>query len=364
MKKIIIVTILYLVTLNINAQEYRKYWKDGELTWEDFKGKHTAKHTAYLSYMVTYKMDKKEINDVIYQGLFSNAYIDKSLSFFHPNLKNNNFLEYNQVLFNLIEISKRNLQQRLFELNNVYDANSLLMDNIKHLEKTIFDFKEEGGYGLQNNITKQWLTNTQEQLSKIPAFEPPNYKKSKWTYGMYGGLDFGMYEEDFSKFFKNTLALSFGFEFSYQKTHLLLNMSFTNSKLNKDFSTNSFLIPQGEKSTISMLNAAVGYPIYETNKLKIVPFIGYGLTALEEVTENKNKGGITKSTSIFGINFDFKNKKRINFTPIFFNIREEGNSFIRTRIFMAKSNFDPNLIGYSINIGVAYGFEARILSKK
>ena len=46
----------------------------------------TEKHTAYLSYLLTYQTDQKIIDGVLYNGIFSDAYIDKSLSFVHPNL--------------------------------------------------------------------------------------------------------------------------------------------------------------------------------------------------------------------------------------------------------------------------------------
>ena len=95
-----------------------------------------------------------------------------------------------------------------------------------------------------------------------------------------------------------------------------------------------------------------------------MPFLGYGMTIFGEVGTDKNKEETTKGTSMFGVNFDFKNKKTVNFTPSMFNIREEGNSYFRARIFISNSNFNPNLKGYILNIGLAYGIEGRFLSKK
>lgn len=56
--------------------------------------------------------------------------------------------------------------------------------------------------------------------------------------------------------------------------------------------------------------------------------------------------------------------KIVNFMPTIFGLREVGNSYIRTRIFMTNAKFKPNLKGYSINIGIAYGIEGHFLSKK
>lgn len=363
MKKTLFLVLILMISLSNTAQEYRKYWKEGKLTLNDFQANENKRHSSYLAYTLTYQTDKRVIDNIVYNGLFSDAYIDKSLSFIQSDLKGESYLKYNQVLFNLIELSKRKLQQRLLELDNIFEANSLLMDSKNHLERRILNFQEIGNYGGIKSITKKWLQLTEEELKTTNTF-PLNYKKSNWTYGMYGGLDFGIYGDTYKEIFNNTLALAMGFEFSYKNTFLLLNMSLTNSKLNKTLQHNSFTIPKGKKSTITMFNAAFGHPVYETKKLKIMPFAGYGLTSFEEVSKDKNKGSTVKGTSFFGFNIDFKNRKKVNFSPTILNIREEGNSFVRARVFISNSNFNPNLKGYSINIGIAYGFEARLLSKK
>ena len=363
MKKSILLLVILTITITSSSQEYRKYWKDGKLTWSDFQGKHTDKQDTYLSYILTYQSDKKEINGVLYDGIFSDAYIDKSLSFVNPNLRDQFYLNYNQVLFNLIELSKRKLQKRYFELDNIFESNSLLLDSKKQLQRKIFDFQQASNYGIQKDVTKDWLEKTNKELANTSNFRIPDYKRSNWTYGLYGGLDFGTYGGDYKDFINNTLALTLGFEFSYKKVYLLLNMAITNSKLNKDLVDTDLFLAKGEKTLIGNFNAAIGYPIYETKKIKFTPFVGYGITSFSEVGD-KNTDEITTGASVFGLNVDFKNRKRVNFIPSLFNIREEGNSYIRARVFVAKSNFNPNLKGYSINIGVAYGIEGRLLSKK
>ena len=364
MKKSLLIIAAFLITLTSFSQEYRKYWSEGKLEWSDFQGKHTKKHATYLSYLLTYQTDKKIIDNVLYEGVFSDAYIDKSLSFVHPNLKDDFYLNYNQVIFNLIELSKRKLQKRFFELDNVFESNSLLLDSKNQLERRIFDFQQASNYGIQKDVTNRWLVSTTKELATTNNFMIPDYKRSNWTYGLYGGVDFGIYGGNYKEYFNNTLALTFGFEFSYKKIYLLLNMAITNSKLNKDLVDTDLFLAKGEKTLMGNFNAAIGYPVYETKKMKFTPFVGYGISSFGEVGDNKNKNETTAGTSVFGLNVDFKNRKRVNFTPSLFNIREEGNSFIRARVFVSNSSFNPNLKGYSINIGVAYGFEARLLSKK
>ncbi|WP_298882119.1 hypothetical protein [uncultured Polaribacter sp.] len=364
MNKQLLFLVILLISFKSNAQDYRKYWKDGNLVWSDFQAKPTKKHTSYLAYVLLYQSDKKIIDNVTYEGVFTDAYIDKSLSFVHNNLKDEHHLKYNQVIFNLLEIYKRKLQKRIISLENIHSISSVLSDTKNQLQRKILDFQEEGNYGIDKDITAKWLSQTNLDLLKIDVFELPDFKKSNWTYGLNGGVDFAFYNDKYKEIFNNTAALTFGFEFSYKKLFMGLNMSITNSKLNENIVHNSFLNSKGNRSTISNLNITLGYPIYETNKFRILPFAGYGILSLGEVNKEKNKDEITNGSSFIGLNFDFKNRKRVNFTPSLFNIREEGNSYIRAKIFMSKSNFNPNLKGYSINIGIAYGIEGRLLSLK
>lgn len=364
MKKYLVIIILFAFSNTINSQEYRKYWKDGKLTWSDFQAQPTKNNPTYLAYVLMYQTDKKEVDDVTYYGVFADAYIDKSLSFVHHNLKDEHHLDYNQVIFNLVEIHKRKLQKRIYSLDNIFDVNSVFSDSKSHLEREVYNFQEEGNYGIQLDVTAKWLLKTSEELATSSSFEIPDFRKSNWTYGLFGGVDFGFYGDTYNETFNNTIAMALGFEFSYKKVFMGLNMSFTNSKLNTDLIDDSFMIPEGDKSTIGLLNGYFGYPVYETKKFRIMPFAGYGLTFLGEVGNQDIKQETSAATSIFGVNFDFKNKKTVNFTPSLFNIREEGNSYFRARIFMSNSNFNPNLKGYSLNIGLSYGIEGRFLSKK
>ncbi|QTD36860.1 hypothetical protein JL193_12080 [Polaribacter batillariae] len=364
MKKPLLTLLLLVIIYNFNAQDYRKYWTDGNLNWNDFQAKPTKNVASHLAYVLLYQSDKKVINNITYYGIFSDAYVDKSLSFVNNNIKDAYHLKYNQVIFNLLEIKKRELQKRIYNLDNVYEINSLFSDSKSQLERRILDFQEEGNYGIQKEVTDNWLAKTNLELQSSNSFELPDYRKSNWTYGLYGGLDFGLYGGKYKEIFNNTIALSLGFEFSYKKVFMGLNMTFTNSKLNNNLVDNSFIIPEAERSTIGLFNAYFGYPVYETEKFRIMPFAGYGITVFGEVGEDKNKEETTKGTSIFGLNFDFKNKKTVNFIPTIFNLRDEGNSYFRARIFLSNSNFNQNLKGYILNLGISYGIEGRILSKK
>lgn len=364
MRLSLIFLFLILTVNNLVAQEYRKYWKDGELTWDDFQAKPTKNSTINLAYVLMYKTDKKEFENIQYYGVFADAYMDKSLSFVHNNIRDYYQLKYNQVIFNLVEIYRRKLQQRIFKIDNNFEISSLLQDVKSQLSRKVQDFQDEGNYGIQREVTDEWLSATYEDLEKSKPFEIPDFRKSNWTYGMFGGIDFGMYNGDFDPLFNNTLAMVLGFEFSYKKIFMGLNMSFTNSKLNGNLMDGSLNIPQGEKATIGLLNTYFGYPIIDSKKIRVMPFAGYGVHFIGEVGDVGDREEIATGTSVFGLNIDFKNKKSVGFTPTLFGLKEEGFTYFRARIFLNNSNFNSNLKGTSLNIGLSFGLEGRSISHK
>lgn len=353
-----------ILSVTIKAQEHRKYWEDGKLTWDDFKGISSQNNGSFLHYNLLYKLEKKEIQNIIYTGIFADAYMNKKLSFVKSNLKDEFLLAYNQVIFNILEINKRKFQQLIFNINNINALNSSLLDTNDFLNKQVYSFQKESNYGLSIDVINKWKLKTAKELEESSNYYLTDYKKSNWTYAFYLGMDLGMYTESYNEKFNNTLALVMGFESSYKNVYLSLNMSVTNSRLNEDLIDTELFLAKGDKTVINNFNAALGYPVYQTEKMKLTPFVGYGITSFTEVSKEKNKQSISAGTSIFGLNIDFKNKKRVNFTPNIFNIKEQVNTFIRARVYVSNSNFNPNLKGYSINIGVAYGLEGRLLSRK
>ncbi|WGH74930.1 hypothetical protein P8625_12710 [Tenacibaculum tangerinum] len=363
MKKIVHILVLLIVAESF-SQEYRKNWSDGQLTWDDFRALPSNEKTSSLFYTLNYASDVKVIDNVKYMGVFANAYINKSLSFVKNDFKDTFHLDYNQVIFNLLELNKRKFQLEIFNVKNIYQINSLLNDASDMLNEEVAHFQKESNYGISYDVTKKWLLKTEEELRKTSNYIIPNYRRSHWSYGMYLGVDFGAYNNPFKESLNNTLAFAMGLEGAYKKVTLGLNLSLTNSKVKKDIITNNLSIPQGDRVSIINLNATLGYPAYENEKIRVFPFIGYGVTTFGETGDKKSKEETTSASSIFGINLDFKERKKVNFTPSFLNLREEGNGFIRTRFFISNTNVNPDLKGYSINVGVAYGFEARSISIK
>jgi len=283
--------------------------------------------------------------------------MDKTLSYAHDDLKNQQYLDYNQVLFNLIEIYRRNLQQELFTLKNPYNANQVLEDLQKHLSNEILVFQGESSYGNHHKITKKWVLQTSKRIEKTTDF--PIFKHSNWSVGMYAGAEFRVPEGTYKNLVNNTLGFVYGFETAYKKVTLSLNASIANSKLISDYNA-TFTAPIGDRISIAFINFSLGYPVYNSDKLRITPFIGYGATEFSEVKKD-NKQIAIDTDFHFGINTDLKLRKYLEFSSNIFNIKETSFTYLRTRLHFAKSDFNSNTNGYFFNFSVAFGFDITMI---
>jgi len=55
---------ILLYTFQISAQDYRKHWIDGKLTWYDFQNTTRKTVSTTLQYILSYQFETKPINNI------------------------------------------------------------------------------------------------------------------------------------------------------------------------------------------------------------------------------------------------------------------------------------------------------------
>jgi hypothetical protein len=104
--------------MGVMAQENQKNWRDGKLSWLDFSEKETNQGVSELKYFLGYKADKLKFGDTTVFRIKAEAYMDKKLSWINPAFKEEQYLRFNQVIFDIIEIHRRRLQVELDKANS------------------------------------------------------------------------------------------------------------------------------------------------------------------------------------------------------------------------------------------------------
>ena len=122
MKKTLIVILVELVfTFGLIAQEYRKEWADGKLTWEDFKEREGGQRISELKYYLGYNSGKQKYGNTIISRNIALGYMDSNLSWINPKHKTEQHLRYNQVVFDIVEVHRRRLQIELDRINSGFE---------------------------------------------------------------------------------------------------------------------------------------------------------------------------------------------------------------------------------------------------
>jgi len=345
-----------LFTTLFYAQDNRKDWSTEKLTWNDFQGIAVkGDNVSKLKYVLSLETKKKEINDTIYSFTEASAYMDKNLSWVHKDQKNNQSLRYNQVIFNLAELHRRKLQLDLNQMNSVYELDLIFDKHFSNLNNKIAQFQKQSKKGNSLPTIEIWEVLTDDKLKEYPSKDVLKFKNNKVGLGMFIGLGSGMFTNSLQEHFTNNVVnLTYGFDVAYKKHTVFLNGSISFNKVKKEFIDHETTWLKDKKTTLALVDVSYGYPIIDNSKLRLIPFIGLGITELTSKNTEEDKDlKLVDYNLIFGLNADYKFKKIVSLTPsVFSGGKEYKETAIRVKLFASKVNYSDNLNGYSVNLSV------------
>jgi hypothetical protein len=355
MKKTFLFTfLLFILFVNISAQESDfKYWQEGKLTWNDFKGE-----TGFplldseLKYFLTYGSEKQKFNDTTVYRIAAKGYIDRDLSWSKTFKKTDQNLAYFQVVFDIVELHRRGLQNKLDRLEVVYNAENELRSAMYNCEKTLADFKKESQQGADTIVVQRWQKTIQTELGTTAGKSIPAFTKRNFGYGMHAGFGKGFNTGTIKDNFPSTFNFIFGFDVAYKDVTLFLCGTLGSSKADQSYN-GEINIPKGERAGVAIGDVSLGYPVLNKAKFKLMPFAGLGFLEYSEKPEpdETNYKSMAATGYLFGLNTDYKFRKGLSFFPeTFFQKREYVEFTLRARLYVAHANLSPDMKGFSINL--------------
>lgn len=345
-----------LFTTLFYAQNNRKDWSQEKLTWNDFQGvPKIDDNVSKLKYILSLETKKKEINDTIFYFTEASGYMDKNLSWVKKDYQNNQYLRYNQVIFNLLELHRRKLQIDLNNMNSVYESDLIFNKHFSNLNNQIAQFQKQSKKGNSLPTIEMWEVLISNKLKEYPTKSLIKFTNSNIGLGMNIGLGSGMFTNSLQEYFtNNVINLTYGFDIAYKKHTLFLNGTLSFNKVNKEFIDDNAIWEKNKKTTLALIDVSYGYPIIDNSKFKLIPFAGLGITELTSKNKEEEKDlKLVDYNLIFGLNADYKFKKIVNLTPSTFSGgKEYKETAIRVKLFANKVNYSDNLNGYSVNLSV------------
>lgn len=353
-KAFVPIILCVILSSGLKAQNNKKTWAQGKLSWNDFLEKTDTQEASELKYFLGYTTEKQKMNDTVVVRPVAKGYIDTNLSWVNPKFRNDHYLRYNQVIFDMVELFRRKLQGEIDRAKRFYELESKFNTVFQLFSNEIEKFKKESKSGQDLNSIAAWEQKLSGELNANSEQKLPDFENRNFGYAMHAGFGSGFYSGSLGEHFSPSFNFIYGFDFAYKKSILFVNATLAGNKVKKDYFADKSW-SQGQRTNVAILDISYGYAFIDGPKIKISPFAGLGIT---EFTEKGNGNPdemerMVDSNLIFGVNTDYKLKTRLKFVPDeMFGIKEKVETSIRTRLYITKASYFEDLTGYTMNLSV------------
>lgn len=341
--------ILLFLPLTLVSQEV-KHWEDGLLEWSDFQEKEISIYKpAHLSYRLEYKAENSKENGTLLIRYKAIAYMKKESSYINEDQKNWQQLKYYQIIFNLIEVERRALQEHIYLTRTRY-VYQTVQDHRDKLAKTLKEIEEETEQGSNLSALYLWDKKTNQLLKQYPNSNPlTEFRRRNFGYGFTVGLGFSFYTGSIRDYFQPRELYNFGLNLSYKDITLFTIAALGKNKVIQNYQE----WEDWQYGDFAFIDLSIGYPFINGQKNKLTPFIGVGFSEISRIDqqEEENTLQMTNLNWLLGLQYDYKLKKTMDVL----GPNEYREMLLRMRFQLVKTDFAPDLQGYTIHFTIGFG---------
>ena len=345
------------LTIALQAQEEnRKYWSDGPLTWSDFQERDTPEGISNLSYFIAYSTERTRINDTIFTGIVTYTYISTRSSWVDTDHKNDQLLRYNQVAFDLAEVHRRKLERKLNSGIQIQELDLKLQRAVEECQQEIEQLNAETNGGLRAGALAEWEEYAARRLRESKINGLPPFELKRFGMGVELGMGSGATTGTLSDHFTPAFGIMYGFDFIYQPFVLYLNGTLAWGKIRKEIQADDEW-PDGKTANLAYLQAVLGYPIMESDKWKLTPFAGLGITEFTRQLNNEDEDDprFYDIGPMAGLIFELKTRQSVRMVPTIFQSSPSFfESSLRARLGVMNADLDEGGNGLSFNFTLSY----------
>ena len=355
--------LLQVAIVSVFAQNKVQHeWSEKRLTWEDFKPAKTDSlgRTSYIDVGITQILVSDKNGDM--RDTYTVDITDES--WYDPDKVTEWDLRYNQILFDMAEVSIRkalddhhNHRVGLYEIYRQY---------YRYYESGKDLFAMESNYGKDTTIIKVYEKHIGEELERTKSVDMYSEKIPFNSFHSFGNGDFftvciflgyensniiGRYSDDFKTFHGFNFGFSVpvrSFKFEFTGSVLwsrLLSDDFYYDSLNDYYWKKDKVVAEGE------LQFGVGYTILSHEKIELTPFVGLSLFRMQQGTgDKKRENEIMSNTPLtpgyyFGLETDWYYNQRLfrDLTPC-----------LRFKLFCCNRNYENIGSVWSVNLGLSF----------
>ena len=375
MRRILIFSFYLFVFLAASAQINQRYWSQGPLTWDDFSIMPSSSgERSMLFYGLTFKPVRDTLDGIRCCYYRAESYMMNSDSWVAADHRDDNTLRYNQVIFDMIEVETRRLQQSINADPNPFAYDGLFSIAGDRLSARIDSFRSLSHDGADTAVLSAFERQVAAELAQLPADYHPRYTARPFGYGLYVGIGVTGSTGSMGKAFSLGAGLNLGFDFSYNRHLLILDGTLglckarqTFSLANRDGTVNTF--PEGKLGGLLTINLGYGYTLVDNLRWQLSPFVALGIREFSYSGQAQNNSFVyARPEPVVGLQFRHHLWQQRSFPEYGYmagggKISELSRVSLQGRLLLSYSSF-PDLqgspTGLSLQAQVALSLNGRL----
>ncbi len=366
------ICVLVVSALALSAQDYQssiRKWDEGPLTMRDFRVRDILgadeNEAAWLYYGIKGYPEKKRYGNLVYRKISTETYMDKVNSWIKSGYDSEQTIEFQQVCFNMVELTRRKFQCEIDSSSNGgYDT--LLEYYMNLCDNSLKEFKAVSQNGKDTTVVNRYKANVAKALEEYaPKDSVPEIRLRRLGFGYQIGYGGEFFTGGMAGYLASLNGMLLGLEVSVSKVRFGLDLTAGPGKLKKDvpYPEGGHVWKSGEKTSGYNINLTVGYNVLDKDHFNLIPFVGIGSgmisrgqNYLDEGVNGENLSGFRVSG---GLQWDWKIRRYYSRNVYSFFGNDYGESDIRFKLYAARTAFTSPCNAWSINIGVAYNLYGR-----
>ena len=294
----------------LQAQTDRRLWSQGPLTWNDFTIMPASSgQRSYLQYGIGYNPVRDTLDGVRCCYYRAESWMLPSSSWVTANHRDSNTLRFNQIIFDMLEVERRQLQQSINANTNEIAYGEILRAASSSLSSRIESFSLLSHDGADTAVLSAFERQVAAELAQLPADYHPRYTARPFGYGLYVGIGVTGSTGSMGKAFAPGAGLNLGFDFSYNRHLLILDGTLGLCKARQTFSladpdgtVNTF--PEGKLGGLLTINFGYGYTLVDNLRWQLSPFVALGIREFSYSSQNQNNNfAYARPEPVVGLQF-------------------------------------------------------------
>ena len=210
---------VFFVTPQLSGQYQERDWEKGSLMWNDFKGVplNNVEIDSKINYQLVFTTITKKFGDTLIHFFNTKNFMVPEISWVKKDSKSNLLLKYNQVIFDIVELQRREMISELHRIQNFYQAETVFLIRNELTKQKIDQFQTESEKGTKQDVVNRWSEDVLYELDKNPYELLPEISDAKLGFGFYFGFGTRTFNGRYKNFFTTAYGFNFGMELFIKK---------------------------------------------------------------------------------------------------------------------------------------------------